>query len=45
MLGGACVGAVLVLHVHIVYPLVVALVILTSVGAAAWRAIKVAAAR
>jgi uncharacterized membrane protein YoaK (UPF0700 family) len=40
MLAGACVGAVLVLHVHIVYPLVVALVILAGVALAAWRAAR-----
>jgi uncharacterized membrane protein YoaK (UPF0700 family) len=37
MLAGACVGAVLVLHVHIVYPLVIALVILVAVAAIASR--------
>jgi uncharacterized membrane protein YoaK (UPF0700 family) len=35
MLAGACAGAVLVLHVHIVYPLVVALVMLAAVALAA----------
>jgi uncharacterized membrane protein YoaK (UPF0700 family) len=35
MLGGALVGALLVLHVHIVYPLVIALVILAAVAVAA----------
>jgi uncharacterized membrane protein YoaK (UPF0700 family) len=38
MLAGACVGAVLVLHAHIVYPLVVALVILAGVAVTARRA-------
>jgi uncharacterized membrane protein YoaK (UPF0700 family) len=42
MLAGACVGAVLVLHVHIVYPLVVALAILVAVASTAWRAIRIA---
>jgi uncharacterized membrane protein YoaK (UPF0700 family) len=41
MLVGACIGAVLVLHVRIVYPLVVAFVIITGVAAAAWRAARV----
>jgi uncharacterized membrane protein YoaK (UPF0700 family) len=40
MLAGACVGAVLVLHVHIVYPLVVAFAILVTVAAAALRAAR-----
>jgi uncharacterized membrane protein YoaK (UPF0700 family) len=40
MLAGACVGAVLVLHVHIVYPLVVALVILAGVTLAARVAVR-----
>jgi uncharacterized membrane protein YoaK (UPF0700 family) len=40
MLAGACVGAVLVLHVHIVYPLVVALAILVSVALAAMRSAR-----
>jgi uncharacterized membrane protein YoaK (UPF0700 family) len=43
MLAGACVGAVLVLHVHIVYPLVVALVILATVAFAARYADRFAA--
>jgi uncharacterized membrane protein YoaK (UPF0700 family) len=37
MLAGACVGAVLVLHVQIVYPLVVALLILVAVAVMASR--------
>jgi uncharacterized membrane protein YoaK (UPF0700 family) len=40
MLAGACVGAVLVLHAHIVYPLVVALAILGAVAFAAARAAR-----
>jgi uncharacterized membrane protein YoaK (UPF0700 family) len=37
MLAGACVGAVLVLHASIVYPLVIALVMLVAVAAIASR--------
>jgi uncharacterized membrane protein YoaK (UPF0700 family) len=37
MLAGACVGAVLVLHASIVYPLVIALVMLIAVAAIASR--------
>jgi uncharacterized membrane protein YoaK (UPF0700 family) len=42
MLAGACVGAVLVLHVHVVYPLVVALVILAGVAVTAWSVARAA---
>jgi uncharacterized membrane protein YoaK (UPF0700 family) len=46
MLAGACAGAVLVLHVDIVYPLVIALAVLLSVAvaAASGRAVAAAAA-
>jgi uncharacterized membrane protein YoaK (UPF0700 family) len=37
MLVGACVGAVLALRAHIVYPLVIALVVLAAVAAIAFR--------
>jgi uncharacterized membrane protein YoaK (UPF0700 family) len=45
MLAGACVGAVLVLHARIVYPLVVALVILAAVALAAARSAHAARSR
>jgi uncharacterized membrane protein YoaK (UPF0700 family) len=38
MLVGALVGAMLVVHVHVVYPLVVALTALVIVALATWRA-------
>lgn len=38
MLAGACVGAVLILHVRVVYPLAVALAVLVAVAAIASRA-------
>jgi uncharacterized membrane protein YoaK (UPF0700 family) len=36
MLGGAVAGAELVLHVHIAYPLVIALVVLATTGVVTW---------
>ena len=39
MLLGALVGALLVLHHHIVYPLAIALVILAAVAVTEWRAV------